>query len=138
MAMNDSYYSFRKRGRRDQRRIAEKVEEAIKKNLQKYLVDEAIIMRRGDETIKIPLRGLKLPEFEHDYSSGAPQVGSGKNVQNGQVIGKDSTGRAQQPGQREKGDAGEQPGQPKIQAEVLVEDLVSNAFEELGIPDLEE
>lgn len=138
MNMNDSYYSLRKKGLRDQRRLAEKVEEAIKKNLQKYLVDEAIIMRRGNETIKIPLRGLKLPEFEHDYSNGASQVGSGKDVQNGQVIGKDSTGKAQQPGQGGKGDAGEDPGEPIFEAEILVDDLVSIAFEELGLPDLEE
>jgi len=132
--MHEGSFSIRKRGQRDKKRLKEKVEEAIRDNITRYLFEQSIITKRAGEIVKIPLRGLKLPEFEFDYSSGATRIGTGKGgtPKLGNVLGIED--------QDQSGDskAGSESSEPIYEAEILIEDLVNIIFDELELPNLEE
>ena len=130
--MTPDPHDLSRKGERDARRLQEKIREAIRKDIRKYITEEAIITSDGKRKVRIPIKGLQLPEFRY----GKPQGQGGKGR-----LGAGSRGV-------EEGDklvpvagseeAGEGTAEHILEKEVTLDELVEIAFEALGLPDLEE
>lgn len=123
---------MRRKGERDARRLKEKVQEAVRKDIRKYLTEEAVITSDGKRKVRIPIKGLRLPEFkfgDNQQSSGQGRLGSGK--------GGAKEGDRMVPAQG-KNEAGQGSAEHMLEKDVTIDELVEMAFEELGLPDLEE
>jgi uncharacterized protein len=123
---------MRRKGERDAKRLREKVREAVRKDIRKYLTEEAVISSDGRRKVRIPIKGLSLPEFrfgKNEDGKGQGKIGSGK-------------GGAKQGDRLVPAKGKEQAGQTSaehiLEKEVTIDELVEIAFEELGLPDLEE
>lgn len=123
---------MRRKGERDAKRLQEKVREAVRKDIRKYLTEEAVISSDGKRKVRIPIKGLKLPEFKYgDNRSGKGQgrLGSGQGGAKEGDRFVPAKGRDQ---------AGQGSAEHIMEKEVTIDELVEVAFEELGLPDLEE
>ncbi len=121
-----------RKGERDAKRLAEKVKEAIRSDIRKYITEEAIITSDGKRRVKIPIKGLQLPEFrfgDNRSGKGQARLGAGsQGVQEGdRLVPAQGAERA-----------GEAAAEHILEKEVTIDELVDLAFEELGLPDLDE
>ncbi len=119
-----------KRGRKDARRHREKQREAIIGKLPEIIADESIITRKGNKTIKIPIRSIDLPHFRPKTEGNPEGIGQGDGKP-GDVIG-------HRPGQGKPGEPGQEPGVDYIETEVEIEEIIELMLEDLGLPELEE
>jgi hypothetical protein len=121
-------WDLRRRGQRDSNRHAQKIKQAIKKNLHKIIAEEAIITTDGKRTTKVPVKYLDSYHFKHGY----PQDGVGH--------GDGEPGDVLRPGgQKAKGNkAGSERGADIYDAEISLEELTEMMLEDLGLPWLEE
>ncbi len=123
---------MRRKGERDAKRLQEKVREAVRKDIRKYLTEEAVISSDGKRKVRIPIKGLKLPEFrfgQNQDGKGEGRLGSGQ--------GGAKEGDRMVPAQG-KNEAGQGSSEHILEKEVTIDELVEVAFEELGLPDLEQ
>jgi uncharacterized protein len=127
LSMHDE---MRRKGERDAARLAEKVREAVRKDIRKYITEEAVITSDGKRKVRIPIRGLRLPEFRFGGNEkGGGRLGSGRGeAQDGDRLVPSRGAQA----------AGQGAAEHILEKEVTIEELVEMAFEELGLPDLEE
>jgi sporulation protein YhbH len=119
---------LRRKGECDEKRLEEKIHEAIRKNIRKYITEEALITGDGSKKVKIPIRGLNLPEFR--FSPKGQQgigTGRGKDIKEG-----DKVKMVPGPG------AGQGEAEHCLEKEFTIDELVNIAFDELGLPDMEE
>ncbi|MEM2900751.1 MAG: DUF444 family protein, partial [Thermoplasmata archaeon] len=100
----------------------------MKKNIRKYITEESIIAGDGQKKVKIPIKGLELPEFR--FGKQSEGLGSGR----GSLGEGDSIGSARGRGQK----GGQGTAEHIYEEEVTIDELVEIAFEELGLPNLEE
>ncbi|OEF97768.1 sporulation protein YhbH [Desulfuribacillus alkaliarsenatis] len=130
-------WSLHRKGYLDQSRHQEKVKEAIKKNIPDLITEESIIMSRGKDVVKIPIRSLDEFRFRYNFNK-QQHTGQGDGKSNvGDVIAKDQAGRPANG--TSKGDgAGEQPGVDYYEAEVSVDELEEIIFKDLELPNLEQ
>jgi sporulation protein YhbH len=133
--ISEEDWSLHRKGYDDQKRHQDKVQDVLKKRLPDLITEENIIMSRGKDVVKIPIRSLD--EYKIRYSQDRNKhVGQGDgDSQVGDVIAKDGS-RKQGPGKGEG--AGDQPGQDYYEAEVSFEELEETFFEQLELPNLEE
>ncbi|WP_079709057.1 sporulation protein YhbH [Paraliobacillus ryukyuensis] len=133
--ISEEDWSIHRKGYDDQKRHQDKIQEVLKQKLPDLISEENIIMSRGKDVIRIPIRSLD--EYKIRYSQE-------KNKHAGQGNGKTRVGDTvakgrptqQQPG---KGDgAGDQPGQDYYEAEVTLEELEETLFQQLALPNLQE
>ena len=75
--MMEDIIELKRKGALDEGRLKEKVREAIRKDIQKYIVEEAIVTGSGDRKVKIPIKGLELPQFRFGSNQGGSGLGSG-------------------------------------------------------------
>ncbi len=127
-------WSLHRKGFDDQKRHQDKIKEALKKRLPDIISEESIIMSRGKDIVRIPIRSLD--EYKIRYSqSKNKHVGQGNGKSKvGDVIAQD--GKPQKGGTGEK--AGDQPGTDYYEAEIDFETLEEAFFSELALPNLEE
>jgi len=124
-------YGSSPRGRADAARHRAKVKEAIRRNLPDIISDEAIITRRDNRVVKVPIRGLKSYHFIHGaVGSASAGFGSGEGDK-GKVIG-----RRPRPGRSQPGRPGDEPGVDYLETEIELEELVQMMLEDLGLPNL--
>jgi sporulation protein YhbH len=127
MAIED-INDLRRKGECDEKRLEEKIREAVRKDIRKYITEEALVTGDGNRKVTIPIKGLDLPEFRF-----------GKNCQQG--IG---TGRGKDAKAGDKVNVAPGPGAGQGEAEHIIEkeftidELVNIAFEELGLPDMDD
>ena len=125
-------YELKRKGELDKQRLDERIKEAIRKNIRKYLTEEAIITAHSGKIIKIPIKELDLPKFK--FAESGKGLGSARgNYKVGDVI---ETG-APQPGSGKIG-AGEGTVEHIYEAEVTIDELIEVAVDELGLPDIDE
>ncbi|MGP4038410.1 sporulation protein YhbH [Gracilibacillus sp. D59] len=128
-------WSLHRKGFDDQKRHQDKIKEVLKKKLPDIVSEENIIMSRGKEIIRIPIRSLD--EYKIRYSQS-------KNKHVGQGNGDSEVGDvvAQDPQQAKKGQKGEkagnQPGVDYYEAEVDFEEVEEAFFSQLELPNLME
>ncbi|SES21758.1 hypothetical protein SAMN04487944_12427 [Gracilibacillus ureilyticus] len=127
-------WSLHRKGYDDQKRHQDKIKDAIKKRLPDIISEESIIMSRGKEIVRIPIRSLDEYKIKYNQSKNK-HVGQGDGDSKvGDVIAQD--------GKPSKGDdsgnAGDQPGTDYYEAEVDFEALEEAFFDELALPNLEQ
>ena len=64
------------KGTKDAARHREKVDEAIRKNVQNVIGEESIITRDGKRTVRVPIKGLRDYKFIYGRQ-GSAGVGQG-------------------------------------------------------------
>lgn len=125
-------WSLHRKGYQDQARHQQKVREAIKQNLPDLISEENIVLSDGRQIIKIPIRSLDEYRFVYNMNK-KKHVGQGQGDSKvGDVLGVDPTpqgGKGQ--------DAGSDPGEDVVEAEISMAELESMLFEELELPYLQ-
>lgn len=113
---------------RDSRRFKKVVRGHIKKNLRKYMSQGEMIGRRGRNVVSIPIPQIDIPRFKfgHKQTGG---VGQGE--------GDPGTPLGPAEGEAGTGEAGDQPGQHILEAELTYEELAQLLGEELELPNVE-
>lgn len=107
----------------DLNRFKEIVKGKVREDLRKYMSSGELIGKQGDKHVSIPLPQIGLPRFRY-----------GKNEQGGLGQGDG------QPGDRSDGaagQAGDEPGEHILEAELSVDELASLLGEELALPRIE-
>ncbi|WP_058303310.1 sporulation protein YhbH [Gorillibacterium timonense] len=128
-------WSLHRKGFQDQTRHQEKVREAVKHNLPDLIADESIVMQRGKQVIRIPIKSLDEYRFRYNYKK-SKHVGQGDgDSQVGDVLGSDPQ-QANGPGKGQG--AGDQPGDDYYDSEVTLDEVEAMLFEELELPHLEQ
>jgi sporulation protein YhbH len=123
-------WSLHRKGYQDQARHRQKMQEAIKSNLPDLVTEESIVMSDGKGIIKVPIRNLDEYRFIYNQSKNK-HIGQGSgDSQVGDVLGTDPT-PVQKSG---SGEAGDQPGEDIVEAEVSLEELETMLFDELELP----
>jgi sporulation protein YhbH len=130
MAVKELPWGLSQRGTKDVVRHQEKVKDAIRENIAGIIGEEAIITRKKDKAVKVPVRGLKSYRFIYDKGVGGTGIGQGEGKK-GDVISRRAKG--QKPGQ-----AGDQPGVDYLETEIDIETLIEMMLEDLGLPNLQE
>ncbi|QHT60088.1 sporulation protein YhbH [Paenibacillus lycopersici] len=128
-------WSLHRKGHQDQARHQQKVREAIKQNLPDLVSEENIIMSDGKHVIKVPIRSLDEFRFVYNFNKNK-HVGQGDgDSQVGDVLGVDP--QAAQKGSKGE-NAGDQPGDDIVEAEISLAELETMLFEELELPFLKQ
>lgn len=121
-------WDLHNRSIRDIARHNQKVQGAIRENLSEVISREDIVTSDGRKLIKIPVKGVELPHFRFDPYT-REQIGQGQgNTQPGTILGEEGA---------EGKKAGNAPGTDIYETEITVDELIDLAFEELGLPNLE-
>ncbi len=102
--------------------------------IRRLIVDESIILSDGKKALKIPMRSLEEFRFRYDFNKKQHTGQSNQKVKPGDVIGKDTNGKAAGSGSG----AGEEPGIDIYEAEVTYEDIAAILFEQLSLPNLDD
>jgi sporulation protein YhbH len=119
---------LRRKGESDEKRLEEKIRDAVRKDIRKYITEESLISGDGSRKVKIPIKGLDLPEFRFGkQGKSGIGTGRGKDAKAG-----DKVSVAPGPG------AGQGEAEHSLEKEFTIDELVNIAFEELGLPDLDE
>lgn len=133
MAVVEPDYSSAPRGNTDAARHRRKVKEALRENLPDIVADEAIITRKGDRVVKVPIRGVKSYHFVHGRpGGGGGGFGTGEG-QKGKVIG-----RRPKPDSGQPGRPGGEPGMDYFETEVDIEEIIEMMLQDLGLPNLKQ
>lgn len=127
-------WSLHRKGFDDQKRHQDKMKEAINKQLPDIISEENIIMSRGKNIIRIPIRSLDEYKIRYNPS---------KNKHVGQGNGDSKVGDTVAKGPKQKGTqkgdkAGQQPGVDYYETEVDFETIEEAFFSQLELPNLKE
>ncbi|RKO63760.1 sporulation protein YhbH [Caldibacillus debilis GB1] len=126
-------WSLHRKGHDDQQRHKEKVKEAIRNSLPDLLTEESIILANGKEVIKIPIRSLEEYKIRYNEEK-TKQVGKGDGDSRvGDIIARGDYG---QKGGIGPG-AGELPGEDYYETEISLEEIESEFFKELELPNMQ-
>lgn len=132
MAVTQPDYDSSPRGQTDAARHREKIKDAIRRSLPDIISDEAIITRKENQVVRVPIRGVKSYRFIHKQADGADGgFGSGE-AKKGKVIG-----QRPRSGQGGPGKPGEEPGVDYLETEIDIEELIEMMFDDLGLPNLQ-
>ncbi|MCT2535802.1 sporulation protein YhbH [Aquibacillus koreensis] len=133
--ISEEDWSLHRKGYDDQKRHQDKVQDVLKKKLPDLVSEENIIMSRGKDVVRIPIRSLD--EYKIRYSQEKNKhAGQGDgNSDIGDVVAKDGK-PAKGPGKGEG--AGDQPGEDYYEAEVSFEELEEAFFNQLELPNLQQ
>ncbi|WP_240376404.1 sporulation protein YhbH [Bacillus piscicola] len=129
-------WSLHRKGHQDQRRHQEKVQEAIKNNLPDLISEENIIMSKGKDVVRIPIRSVDEYKIRYNMDNNKYTGQGDGDSQEGDVIAREPGGNQQ------KGAAGTKPGDKSgedyYEAEVSVLELEKLLFNEMSLPNLQQ
>jgi len=125
------WYELFSRGARDWLRHNEKIREAVRDHVRKFITESDVISGSGERTVAVPVRLLEHARFR------LRDPDSGSGVGQGQGEPGDVLREAQpQPGSEEgRGGTGE--GEVSFVMELKVDDILDWLWEELQLPDLQ-
>lgn len=127
-------WSLHRKGYEDQKRHQEKIEEVLKENLQDLLTEENIIMPKGNNIIKIPIRSLDGYKIRYNYDKMQHAgMGNGES-QIGDIVASDRKKK----GSNKSSGAGEQKGKDYYEAEISLQEIEKELFSQLELPNLEQ
>lgn len=123
-------WSLHRKGFEDQARHQEKVKETIKKKLRNLITEEDLILSKGRDIIKIPIRSLDEYKFRYNENK-KKHAGQGDgDSEVGDVIARDGV-----PQQGENGQgAGDQAGEDYYEVEIDIDQMEEMLFAELELP----
>lgn len=118
------------KGTKDASRHREKVDDAIRKNIQNVIGEESIITNPdGKRTVKVPIKGLRDYKFVYG-KGGIAGVGQGEGKP-GDILDEQPTDGSGQ-------GRGSGPGEDYLETEVDIDYLLKIMFEDLGLPYLDQ
>lgn len=136
MSITRHDWSLQRKGMIDQERHAERVRDAIRKNLGSIVSNESIILSDGKRTVKVPIKSLDEYKFRFDHNK-RKHVGQGDGNSNvGDVIARE--GGQGQPGRGRGNKAGREGGGEYYEADVQIDEIAKLIFEDLRLPFLED
>lgn len=116
-------------GKKDAKRMDEKIKEYIlSKKLVDLVIEQYLLLKRGDEKVRIDVRELQLPKLEFENEM---KVGQGK----GDMKEGDEVGYSKRQSKGSK--AGDQKGEEFIE-EYTVDEIIDMWTEKLGLPKIRE
>ncbi|GAA0490224.1 sporulation protein YhbH [Salinibacillus aidingensis] len=134
--ISEEDWSLHKKGYDDQQRHQEKVREAIKNRLPDLVTEESVIMSKGKDVVKIPVRSLNEYKIRYNFDKNK-HAGQGQGDSKvGDVVAKDGKPEQGQAGNGQQ--PGDQPGEDYYETEVSFEELEEAFFQHLELPNLEE
>jgi len=110
---------------KDHARFRDIVKGAVRRNLKRYISRGEILGKEGKKTVAIPVPQIEIPRFKF---KGQDQSGVGQ----GEGEEGDALGNAE--GEGGTGEAGDQPGEHALEAEISVDELAEILGEELELP----
>lgn len=110
---------------RDKNRFKEIIKGRIKDNLRKYVSNGELIGKREDESVKIPLPRIDIPNFRY-----GPKQSGGVGQGDGQP-GDDAFESSGKSGDHKAGNA---PGEHQLEVELSMEELANILGEKLELP----
>jgi len=113
--------------REDQSRFRDIIRGKIKENFKKYVTHGEMIGKRENDFVKIPIPSIDIPRFKYGPKQGGG-VGQGQGQPGDPVDGEPQDG---------SGEAGNNPGQHQLEAELSIEELADILGEELELPRIE-
>ncbi len=113
--------------REDQSRFRDIIRGKIKENFKKYVTHGEMIGKRENDFVKIPVPSIDIPRFKYGPKQGGG-VGQGQGQPGDQVDGEPQDG---------SGEAGNNPGQHQLEAEISIDELADILGEELQLPRIE-
>ncbi|RSL30516.1 sporulation protein YhbH [Salibacterium salarium] len=128
-------WSLHRKGYQDQRRHQEKVQEAVKKNLPDLITEENIIMSRGKEVVRIPIRSVDEYKIRYNMDNNKYTGQGDGDSQEGDVIARDPGGKPKKGGAGSK--PGDKAGEDFYEAEVSILELEQLLFNEMELPNLQ-
>ncbi|MBM7571624.1 sporulation protein YhbH [Aquibacillus albus] len=133
--ISEEDWSLHRKGYDDQKRHQDKVQDVLRKKLPDLVSEENIIMSRGKDVVRIPIRSLD--EYKIRYSQEKNKhAGQGNGDSDvGDVVAKDGTPKK---GAGKGSGAGDQPGEDYYEAEISFEELEETFFKHLELPNLQE
>jgi len=114
---------------RDHARFKNIIKGKIKQDLKKYISNGDMIVRKGKDTVAIPMPQIDIPRFK--FGSGEGGVGQGEGEPG------DEIGSGQQQEGEGTGEAGNQEGQHSLEVELNLQELAEILAEELELPRIE-
>lgn len=115
---------------RDHARFKNIIKGKIKENLKKYISNGDMIVRKGKDSVSVPMPQIDIPRFK--FGSGEGGVGQGEGQPGDEIGGQGQEGEG--PGQ---GQAGNQEGQHSLEVELNLKELAEILAEELELPRIE-
>ncbi|MDP2307627.1 MAG: DUF444 family protein [Pseudomonadota bacterium] len=110
----------------DLNRFRQIVKGRVRKDLKRYMSSGEIIGKQGDKFVSIPLPEINIPRLRYGKNS-TGGVGQGEGDEGDKVDGAEDGG----------GQAGDNPGEHILEAEISVEELAEILGEELHLPRIE-
>jgi len=116
---------------RDHARFKNIIKGKIKQDLKKYISNGDMIVRKGKDTVSIPMPQIEIPRFKFGSNEGG--VGQGEGNPGDEV---DPNGQPQQ-GKSGQGAAGDQEGQHSLEVDLTLAELAEILADELELPRIE-
>lgn len=120
--------SFRISADRD--RFKQILKGKVRDNLRKYISNENLIGRKGDELVSIPIPRIDTPRFLYDDKQ-AGGAGEGDGEAGDPISGSGKKGPGSGKG------AGQEPGERVLEVEITLDELADMLGEELALPKIE-
>jgi sporulation protein YhbH len=116
---------------RDHARFKNIIKGKIKQDLKKYISNGDMIVRKGKDTVSIPMPQIEIPRFKFGTNEGG--VGQGEGNPGDEV---DPNGQPQD-GKSGGGQAGDQEGQHSLEVDLTLQELAEILADELELPRIE-
>ncbi|MCO5142216.1 MAG: DUF444 family protein [Oligoflexia bacterium] len=115
---------------RDHARFKNIIKGKIKQDLKKYISNGDMIVKKGKDTVSIPMPQIDIPRFKFGSNEGGVGQGDGDV---GDEVGSDG-----QPQEGDgQGEAGNQPGDHALEVDLTLQELAEILAEELELPKIE-
>ncbi len=111
---------------RDHARFRNIIKGKIKQDLKKYIANGDMIVRKGKDTVSIPMPQIDIPRFKFGDNQGGVGQGDGEPG--------DEVGGGQPQEGEGGGQAGDQEGQHALEVDVSLQELAEILAEELELP----
>jgi uncharacterized sporulation protein YeaH/YhbH (DUF444 family) len=113
--------------REDHHRFKDMIRGRIKENFKKYVTHGEMIGKREKDFVKIPVPSIDIPRFKYGPKQGGG-VGQGQGQPGESMDGEPKDGF---------GEAGNNPGEHHLEAELSVDELATILGEELQLPNIQ-
>jgi sporulation protein YhbH len=129
-------WSLHRKGYEDQKRHQEKIKEIMKESIDWLVTEEDIVLKKGIDKVRIPIKELQEYKLIYHYDK-TKHVGMGNgDSEIGDTIarGKSDAKGNSAPG---KNGGGDMPGEDIYEAEISLDEIKKEIFDELELPSLD-
>jgi uncharacterized protein len=117
---------------RDHARFKNIIKGKIKQDLKKYISNGDMIVKKGKDTVSIPMPSIDIPRFKFGTNEGG--VGQGQGKPGDEV---DANGQPKDEEGEGGGQAGDNPGEHSLEVDLTLAELAEILADELELPRIE-